>query len=141
MLDEGDFDPEERPQLLRGEEFPSGTIGEDASVAHHDHAVNLRKNVRQMVRHHQDAHSLAGDPPEGFAQLALRSQVQRVGRLVEQQHFGPVDQGAGDHDAPLFPGGHLTDELAFEVRGLHQLERLVGTLPHGGLDVQVRPER
>ena len=39
--------------------------------------------------------------------LAAQLEVERAERLVEQQHLGVVDQGAGQGDALLLPAGEL----------------------------------
>ncbi len=93
-----------------------------------------------MMRDHQDAHSLLRDLAKGLTQLALSGEIEGIRGLVEQEHFRLVDEGTGDHDAALLAGRHFPDEFRFEVRGLHQLERLVGAVAHVGRDVQVGPE-
>ena len=46
--------------------------------------------------------------------MSLRSlQIQRAQRLVEQQHLGPVDQGAGDGHALLLAAGERGPTLRF----------------------------
>ena len=140
MLDESDLDAEEGAQLFRGEQFPFGTVGHDAALPHHDDAVDFGKDVGQMMRDHEDTHALAGDAAKRLAQFALSGKIEGVGGLVEQEHFGLVDEGAGDHDAALFTGGHFPDELGFEMRGLHEVKSLVGAIAHLGRDVQVGPE-
>ena len=140
MLDERDVDPKEVAELFLGQQFPFGAIGEDAPVAHHDHPVDLRKNVGDVVGHHENADSLLRYAAQGCTEFALRGQVEGIGGFVEKQHFGLMDEGAGDHDTPLLAGRHLSDKLRFEVRGLHQLECLVGPLTHFRRDVQVGPE-
>ena len=140
MLDEADFDAEEVAEFFGGEQFPLGGVGEDAALAHHDDAFDLGKNVGDVVGDEEDAGALLSDAAEGFAKFTLGGEVEGVRRLVEEQHLWLVDEGAGDHDAALLAGRHLSDELRFEVRGLHQDECFVGALAHGRFHVEVGPE-
>jgi len=141
MLDEGNVDAEQGAKFFWSEQFLFGTVGEDAAVLHHDDAVDFGKDVSQMVCDHQNADSLLRDLAESFTQLALSGEVKGIRGLVEEKHFRLMDQGAGDHDAPLLAGRHFANELRFEVRGLHELEGLVGAVAHVGRNVEVGPER
>jgi len=140
MLDEADVDAEEGAEFFGGEQFLLRAVGEDAAVFHHDDAGYLRKNVGDVVGDHEDADAFAGDAAESVAELALGGEVESVGRFVEEKHFGPVNKGASDHDAALLTGGHFADEFQFEMRGLHELEGLVGASAHFRRDVEVGPE-
>jgi len=140
VLDEADFDAEEVAELFGCEEFPFGGVGEDAAFAHHDDAVDFGKDVGDVVGDEKDAGALLSYAAEGRAEFALGGEVEGVGGLVEQEHLRPVDEGAGDHDAALLAGRHLSDEFRFEVRGLHEVESLVGALAHLRGDVEIGPE-
>lgn len=140
MFDEADFDAEQGAEFFRGEQFPLRAVGEDAAFAHHDHAGNFRKDVGDVVGDHENADSLLRNAAEGLAEFALRGEVEGVGGLVEEEHLGAMDQGARDHDAALLACRHFADEFRFEVRGLHEMESLVGALAHVGRDVQIGPE-
>jgi len=140
MLNEGDIDTEEGAEFFLGDEFAFGAVGEDAAFLHHDDAVDLRQDVGQVVGDHEDAGALVGDAAEGLAEFALGGEVEGVGGFVEEEHFGLVDEGAGDHDAALLAGGHLSDEFRSEVGGLHEVEGLVGAVAHLRRDVEVGPE-
>lgn len=139
-LEQVDFDTEQVAELLRGDQLLPGAVGEDAAVAHHDDAVDLRQDVGQVVRDHENADALAGDAAQRFAELALSGEIEGVGGLVEEEHLRLVDEGAGNHDAALLAGRHLSDKLGFEMRGLHQVQRLVGAVAHLRRDVEIRPE-
>jgi hypothetical protein len=78
------------------------------------------------MRHHDDASSLLRNQAQGFAEFALGGKVKGVRGLVEQEHAGLMDEGAGDHNAALLAGGHLSDELLSEMGGLHEVEGGVG---------------
>ncbi len=140
MLDERDVDAEEVAELLFSEQFPFRAIGVDAALPHHDDAGNLRKYVGDVMRDHENANSLLSNPAEGLAELALSGEVEGVRGLVEEQHFRLVHEGARDHDAALFAGGHFADEFGGEMGGLHEVEGLAGPVAHFRRDVEVRPE-
>lgn len=141
MLDQCDVDTEERAELLRTDQFAFRAVGEDASVLHHDDAVDFLEDVGEVVRDHQNAHTLAGDLAESFAEFALSGEVESVRGLVEEQHFGPMNEGAGDHNAALLAGRHFADKLGFEVGSLHQDKCFVSAVAHFRSDMQVGPER
>jgi hypothetical protein len=140
VLDESDVDAEQVAQLLLGQQFPFCAVGKDAAVAHHDHPVDFRENVGDVVGDHENANPLLRHAAESCAELALGGEVKGVRGLVEEQHFRLVDECAGDHDAALLAGRHLSDKLGFEMGGLHELEGLVGALAHFRRYVQVGPE-
>jgi hypothetical protein len=140
VLDETDVDPKQRAEFFRSEQFPLRAVGKDAAALHHDDAIDLRENVGDVVGDHQNADALLGDAAEGFTELALGCEVEGVGGLVEEQHVGLVDEGAGDHDAALFAGRHFADQFRFEMRGLHEQEGVVGALAHFRRDVEVGPK-
>jgi hypothetical protein len=140
-LSEGDFDTEEVVEFFGGDQFFSRAIGNDAAGAHHNDAGDLGQDVGEVVRHHNDSSSLLGDQAQGFAEFALGSDVKGVGRFVEQEHTGLMDEGAGDHDTALLAGGHLADEFVFQMSSLHEFECGVSAGVHLGCDVQVGPER
>ncbi len=78
--------------------------------AHEDDALDLRKDVAEVMGDEDEAGAFGGEAAEGFAELALGGEVEGVGGLVEEQLAGAVDEGAGDEDAALFSGGHFADE-------------------------------
>ena len=140
MLEEGNVDAEEVAEFFRSKQFALRAVGEDAAALHHDDAVDFRENVGEVMGDHEDADALLRDAAESIAQLALGGEVKGVGRLVEEKHFGLVDEGAGDHDAALLASGHFADQFQFEMRGLHELESLVGAGTHFRRDVEIGPE-
>ena len=79
-------------------------VGDDAAGAHHDDAGDLGQDVGEVMRHHHDASSLLGDQAQGFAEFALGGEVEGVRGLVEQEHAGLMDEGAGNHDTALLAG-------------------------------------
>ena len=74
-------------------------------------------------RHHQGeavADQLGEQPPE----LAPGHRVDAGGRLVEQQHLGRVDQGAGERQLLLHAAGQAVGEAVAEAVEADQLEQL-----------------
>ncbi len=105
-------------------------IGDDAPVAHHQHAIYFRQDVRKVVRDHHDAGALLRDASQSLPQFALGGHIQCVRGLIEQQHLRPVDKRTRNHDATLFPCRHFSYKLVREMRRLHQFKRLGRALPH-----------
>jgi len=137
---DADGSVEELGEARFGEELGAGCVGDDAAVAHEDDAVDFGEYVAEVVRHENEAGAFGGEAAEGFAQLALRGEIERVRWLIEQELLRAVDERSGDHDAALFSGGHFADELIGEVRGFHAFEGFAGALAHFIGDMQVGPE-
>ena len=137
---DADVRVEELAEAGFGEELRARTVADDAAVAHENDAVNLGEDVAEMMRDHDQARAFAGKAAEGFAEFALRGEVERVGRLVEEELARAMYEGAGDKDAALFAGGHGADELLGEMRGLDPLESFAGANAHFTGDVQIGPE-
>ena len=93
-----------------------------------------------MMSNEHEARAFGGETAEGIAEFALRGEVERVGRLVEQELARAMDQRAGDEDAAFFSGRHFADELAGEVGGFDSLERFGGARAHLGCDMEIGPE-
>ena len=81
------------------------------------------------MRHvHEGDADLGLDALELDLHLAAQLEVERTERLVEQEHVGLVDEGAGDGHALLLAAGQLS-RLAPRHRGeLHQLEHVLDLL-------------
>lgn len=141
VFGEADFHAEEAAEFFLGEELSFGAVGEDAALAHHDDAVDLGDDVGEVVGDHEDADALGGNAAQRGAQLALGGEVKGVRRLVEEEHLRAVDEGAGDHDAALLAGGHLSDQLVRQMLGLHDGDGFARAVAHVRLDVEIGPER
>src|SRR5579872_5983777 len=102
---------EEFAKTCLGEHLRARTVTNDAAIAHKDDALDFWKNVGEMMRDHDQAGSLAGEAAEGFAQFALRSEVEGVGGFVKEELLRAMHECAGNEDAALFAGGHGADEL------------------------------
>ena len=58
--------------------------------------------------------------------LLAELEVEGAEGLVEEEHAGPVDEGAGQRDALALPTGELPRPAGAEVRQPHLLQRLHG---------------
>ena len=131
---------EELAEARFGEQFVARAVGDDAAVAHEDDALDFGQDVAEVMGDEDEAGAFGGEAAQGFAQLALGGEVERVGWLVEEQLPRTVDEGARDEDAALFSGGHFADELIGEMRGFHALEGFTRAVAHFVGDVQIGPE-
>ena len=88
------------------------------------HRVAERKGDVEVVGREEDALPLlAGQPPEQRRQRVAVRQVEKGGRLVQQDDGGVLRQHAGDHHPLAFAVGHAVHRLAGEPRHAHQLQR------------------
>ena len=90
---------------------------------------------RDAVGHAQGLLLVVGDVDEGDAEpflqplqfdlhLAPELQVERAERLVQEEHFRLVDDGAGDGDALALPAGHLGRHAVFVSGELDEFQGL-----------------
>ena len=56
--------------------------------------------------------------------VAAQLEVERAERLVEQQHLGPVDDGARERDALLLAARELARPRLLATAELHERDRL-----------------
>jgi alpha-L-fucosidase len=139
-LDYLDGAAEERGEAGGGEEVALAAIGDDAPGAHHDDAVDFGQDVGQVMGDEEESSTLVGEAAEDFAKLMLGAEVESVGWLVEEEHLGGVDEGAGDLNAAEFAGGHFAEGLGGEVGGIEAVEGLGGAESHLGRGREVGPE-
>lgn len=99
---------EELGKARLGEEFGAGAVGDDAAVLHEDDAGDFRKDVAEVMGDEDEACAFGGEAAEGFAEVALGSEVEGVGGFVKEQLPRAMDEGAGDEDAAFFAGGHFS---------------------------------
>lgn len=123
-----------------GEEGFSGPVGDDAAMAHEDDAVDFRGDVGEVVGDEDEAGALLNKGAEAFAEVALGSEVEGVGGLVEEELAGAVDEGAGDEDAAFFAGGHFADGVPGEVGGMDAVEGFGGAIAHFVCNNEIGPE-
>ena len=58
-------------------------VANDAAVAHENDALDLGKNVAEMMGDEHQAGALPREAAEGVAEFTLRGQVERIGRLIQ----------------------------------------------------------
>ena len=110
-------------------------------MLHEDDAVDLGRDVAEVVCDEDETDSVVHEAAHGFAEVALGGEVECVGGLVEQKLAGAVDEGAGDENAALFSGGHFADGMIGKVRGVDAFEGFGGAQAHFIRDDEIGPER
>ena len=108
------------------------SVGLNDAIAHHDVAARVGRDVR-FVRHHDDGDAAVVQLLENSHDFDAGAAVEISGRLVGQQHFRIVDQGARDRDALLLAAGKLTRMMIFAAGQADRLKNLVGPLPQLGV--------
>ena len=83
-----------------------------------------RRQVEVVRREHQGAPALAVQARDERRDLELVRQVQRRGRLVEQQHVGRLRQRGGNHHALLLAAAERVERRASKPRRARCRERL-----------------
>src|ERR1019366_4228210 len=118
--------PKQLAQHRRRQQLRLRPIGHYPPRPHQDHPLDLRQNVRYVVRNQQDTSPLLRQPPQHLPQVLLRRQIQRVRRLIQQQHLvararlgASIRRGAcprphqrpPNHHPPLLSRRHLPHRL------------------------------
>ena len=84
-----------------------------------------RQRLLLVVRHEDERDAdLALDLLELDLHLLAQLEVERAERLVEQQHLGAVDEGAGERDALALAAGELRGLAVAVAAEPDRLERL-----------------
>lgn len=135
-----DLDTEQFAQAGRGEQAGLGAVGEDAALAHHDHAIDLGQDVGEMMRDQKNAGSLLRQTAQGVPQLPLRGQVEGVAGLIEQKNPRAMDESAADENALGFPGRHLPDGLGAEMFDFKPAKNFFSAIDHFTRDAKVWPQ-
>ena len=107
-------------------------------LAQQDHAIDFRKDVGKMMRHHQDAGAGLRQFSQNVAQFQSRAKVQTIARFIQQQRQRIVHQGAADQQSVRFAGRHLGHLAIGQMRHLQKLQHLVGLFDHRGGDFVIR---
>ena len=94
-----------------------------SAVAHDDDAFAVGGDV-QFVRDHDDGDAGVVEFLEQAHDLDAGAGVEIAGRLVGQDQFRLVDQGAGDGDALLLSAGKLAGMMVAPVAQADFLQRL-----------------
>ena len=63
---------EEVAETRRGEKLGLGAVGDDAAVFHHEDAVDLGRDVGDVVGDEEDASSLLRETAEEVTEIGLR---------------------------------------------------------------------
>ena len=124
-------------QLLRGAYF------QQAPEAHHADAVCQVEGFFLVVGHQDGGDAqLALDGFQRAAQLHPDFGVQSAQRLVQQQHFRLVSQGARQGNALLLPARELLGHAVAQPCQPYQVEQLVAALAAlgGGRFADAQPE-
>src|SRR5580658_7245205 len=119
---DADWRIEELGRTSHGEQPFARPVGDDASRAHEDDALDLRQYVAEMMGDEHEARAFAREPAEGLAQLPLRCEVERIRGFIEQQLARAMDERARNEDAALFSGRHFADKLRGQMTGFHAFE-------------------
>lgn len=138
MVAEADVGLEQVGQAGFGEDGGFGAVGEDASFAEQDDALDFGNDFGDVVRYQEDAQAGLSELAHGFAQLQLRANVEGVAGLVEEQRLRFVDQRAGNQGALGFAGGHLGHGALREVGDAEALERGLRARQVAGIGMVMR---
>ena len=123
-----------------GQQVGFWTIGGDASVLHHQDAVDLGDDIGDVVGDEQDASSLLCEFAEQVAEISLSGQVEGVGGFVEEEHAGGGYQSASYHDAALLACGHFAYGLGCEAGCVDLVEYVGGVSAHVVRHGEIGPE-
>ena len=113
MIDDPGIDRRDFFQLGRGvEPLRHIEIFQDQSIAHHDIASRVSRDVR-LVRDHDDGDAALVELLKNSHDLDTGPAVEISRRLVGQHHFGIVHQRARNRDPLLLAAGKLTRMMFF----------------------------
>ncbi len=104
----------------------------DAAVVQQQEPVGELPGQREVVHHRQ--HGQRSFPAQLVHQFQGRhpaAQVQRAGRLVEQQHRRVLGQGAGQHRPLQFAAGQGAERAAGHRAELHPVQQPGADVPVG----------
>ena len=85
----------QRQIRMLGEEALGRQVGADLAGVEIDHPGGQALGLAEVVRAHDERHSVGGESGQHSLDLLLRRRVEIGGRLVEEQHVGPDRPGAG----------------------------------------------
>ena len=72
FLGEMDFGFEEIAEAGSGEKVGFGTVGDDAAIFHHEDAVDLGRDVGDVMGDEEDSSSMLGEATQGLRSSAGR---------------------------------------------------------------------
>ena len=114
----------ERADGARGEHVVGGAVPERPAAAQQHEPPAERGREIQVVRrqHHRDA-LLPIEAREQRRHLELVPDVERRGRLVQQEQIGTLRERARDDDALFFAAAERAERARFERQGAGGFER------------------
>lgn len=116
------------------------SVADNAARLHHDHALDFRQDVGEMMGNQQNSSSLLRQQAHGVPQFPLGGQIESVAGLVKQEDLGPMHNGSPNQNALGFAYRHLTHWLVAKVLDLQQMKNFIRPLPHLLGNVEVRPQ-
>src|SRR5580765_6547124 len=94
------------------------SLRDDASVLQqHQFRAQGCRQVQVVRRHHHRRPAVAVQAGEQRRDLELKAEVERGGRLVEQQHVGRLSQRTGDHDTLFLAAAERREAAILEAGG------------------------
>ena len=104
---------------------PRRSLRDDSALLEQHDAFAQRRRQVQIVRGHDHRRAaFAVEPPEQRRDFELIPQIERSGRLVQQQQIGCLCERAGNHDALLLAAAQRRERPAFEGGRAGRRERL-----------------
>jgi hypothetical protein len=108
---------------------------QDLAVIHDRDPLAERLGLVHVVSREHHGVTLGRDRPQQVPEVPAGLWVQCPGRLVQEQHIGPVHQGAGDGEPLCLPAGELLGPGRGHVGQAHDFEHFVSA--PGGDSIQV----
>ncbi len=93
-------------------------------MVHHGYPVAERLGLLHVVRGEQDGLALVVQQPEDVPEVHPGLRVEPGGRLVEEQHLGPVHQRPGDQQPPGLPAGQVGGDRLAPVAKPERVDQL-----------------
>src|SRR6266581_2730909 len=113
--------------------------GDDFAVIHDGHAVAEALGFLYVVSGHENGLFLAAEFLDDVVNLAANLRIETSGGLVEEKHFGIIDQSHGEGEPLLLAARKLAVKrvaLFFEAEALEQFLRLAAALVEAGEETQ-----
>ena len=120
---EGGLDPVGLAQRGDGEHLGGGAHAAQFPVAHQGQPVAVAGGEVQVVQHHDDGVTRAGQAPQEFEHIELVAEVERGDGLVEQERGRTLRQELGDEHELALPAGEGVHVALREVAGARARER------------------
>ena len=111
----------------------------DPPVAHHDRAVDERRQRAELVGDQDDGRAGVLEAAERVGERLLARQVDACGRLVEHEQVGLAGQCAGDQHPLLLAAGERGDAVVATVGEADDVERVVDGGPVGARERAQQP--